>query len=72
MHKERGGKQRLLDSHGQELPVDQDGEVTIDRMRQDVRTVDEYFVLQKRMWMGKEESWSVWGLVDESNLDNLE
>ncbi|OJD37361.1 mitochondrial inner membrane protein mba1 [Diplodia corticola] len=67
----KAGRRRLLDEAGKELPLGKDGEITPERMQQSAKTVHEYFVLQKRMWMGKEETWSVWGLVDESSLDEL-
>lgn len=69
--REKGGKERVLDGTGAELPTDERGEVTRERMEKAVREPVEYFVLQKRMWMGKEEDWFVWGLVDETSVDAL-
>lgn len=69
---DRNGTKKLLDAAGKELPVDEDGEVTTERMQQDAKDVQEYFVLQKRMWMGKEESWLAWGLVEEADVDKLD
>lgn len=71
LRKGRNGTEKLLDAAGAELPVDEAGEVTAERMQQESRDVAEYFVLQKRMWMGKEENWFVWGLVDETSVDSL-
>ncbi|GME35736.1 hypothetical protein GTA08_BOTSDO02246 [Neofusicoccum parvum] len=71
LRKGRNGTEKLLDAAGAELPVDETGEVTAERMQQESRDVAEYFVLQKRMWMGKEENWFVWGLVDETSVDSL-
>ncbi|KAK7731316.1 hypothetical protein SLS57_001252 [Botryosphaeria dothidea] len=72
VRKDRNGTQKLLDAAGKELPVGEDGEVTMERMQQDAKDVQEYFVLQKRMWMGKEERWFAWGLVEEADVDKLD
>lgn len=33
--------------------------------------IDEYFVIQRRIWKEKEEPWMVWGTTQESNIDML-
>lgn len=35
------------------------------------KEMDEYFVLQRRIWKEKEEPWMVWGTTQESNIDNV-
>ncbi|KAH7057346.1 hypothetical protein B0J12DRAFT_654238 [Macrophomina phaseolina] len=72
LRKGRNGTEQVLDAAGKELPIGEDGEVTLERMQQDAKDVQEYFVLQKRMWMGKEENWFAWGLVEETDADTLD
>ncbi|KAK8151753.1 hypothetical protein IWX90DRAFT_446134 [Phyllosticta citrichinensis] len=66
----RHGEQ-LLDTWGKELPVDKDGEVTRERMEQEAREVTELFVVQKRMFLGKEEKWYAWGLTQETPVSAI-
>lgn len=35
------------------------------------KEMDEYFVLQRRIWKEKEEPWMVWGTTQESSIDNV-
>lgn len=32
------------------------------------KIVDEYIVIQRRIWKGQEERWWIWGTIPESNL----
>lgn len=31
----------------------------------------EYVVIQKRLWKGKEEGWMVWGTVQETTMEEV-
>lgn len=66
----RRGEQ-LVDAWGKELPVDKDGEVTLERMVKEKRKVSELFVIQKRMFLGKEEKWYAWGLTQETPVADI-
>lgn len=35
------------------------------------KEMDEYFVIQRRIWKEKEEPWRVWGTTQESNIANI-
>ena len=35
------------------------------------KEMDEYFVVQRRIWKEKEEPWMVWGTTQESNTDTI-
>lgn len=33
--------------------------------------IDEYLVMQRRIWKGQEERWRIWGTVQEANVNEL-
>ena len=35
------------------------------------KDVQEYVVIQKRLWKGKEEGWLVWGTMEETTMEKL-
>lgn len=35
------------------------------------KDMDEYFVVQRRIWKDNEEPWMVWGTTQESNIDKI-
>ncbi|KAF2146205.1 uncharacterized protein K452DRAFT_283480 [Aplosporella prunicola CBS 121167] len=70
--KDRTGKETLVDRAGKPMPVDDKGEVSAEVRELEAKNLKEYVVLQRRMWMAKEEPWRVWGLVNETSIDKIE
>ena len=35
------------------------------------KVMNEYFVLQRRIWKGQEEPWMIWGTTSESNISKV-
>ena len=35
------------------------------------KVVDEYIVLQRRIWKGREEQWWIWGTTQESKANDV-
>lgn len=33
--------------------------------------IDEYLVMQRRIWKGREERWRIWGTIQEANVNEL-
>lgn len=39
--------------------------------RTEERKLVEHVVLQRKMWKGKEDSWKVWGTIEESKAEDV-
>jgi protein MBA1 len=35
------------------------------------KTIDEYLVMQRRIWKGREEGWMIWGTIEEFNVKDI-
>lgn len=59
-----------------EVPVDRDGEVIVDfdqeaEERQSLKTVEEYFVIERTLINGVLGQWRAWGTIQETTLEKI-
>lgn len=58
------------------MPVDRDGEVIVDfdqeaEERQSLKTVEEYFVIERTLINGVLGQWRAWGTIQETTLEKI-
>ena len=49
----------------------QSKEEAIVRGTESERVIDEYLVVQRRIWKGREEQWRIWGTIQEPDVNEI-